>query len=137
MPLPNGLSQLLNDIIEEGGRRRTPAEYAANNALALGLGSIKDAVEAKRQARLQPLEPDRVEYCLWNGKILNSFPYPYGHPINHSYCLAVIQRCLSTYWRNDNGALRPASKVKPLPDLVRIVDVSGAEICRWSVDDLN
>ena len=48
MPVPYGIAGLLNDIIEEGKRPRTQREDEANNAFVLGVGSIKDLVEAKR-----------------------------------------------------------------------------------------
>ena len=51
MPVPYGIAGLLNDIIEEGKRPRTQREDEANNAFVLGVGSIKDLVEAKRQTR--------------------------------------------------------------------------------------
>lgn len=58
MPILYGLAQLLNAIIEEGNRPRTPCEDAANNSLALGLaGSLGDVIEAKRAARQASTSP--------------------------------------------------------------------------------
>jgi hypothetical protein len=85
--------------------------------------------------------PDRIEYCLMSGETVDPFslPYPYGYGISFSHCLALAQRCLSTYWRNEDGKLRTQrkyAKSNPLPELLRVVADNGAEICRWSVDDL-
>ena len=55
VPVPYGIVRLLNDIIEEGKRPRTQREDEANNAFVLGVGSIKDMIEAKRQARQSTL----------------------------------------------------------------------------------
>jgi len=51
MPIPPGIARLLNEIIEDAKRPRTQREDEANNAFVLGVGSIKDIIEAKRQAR--------------------------------------------------------------------------------------
>ena len=51
MPAPSGIARLLNEIIEDAKRPRTQREDEANNAFVLGVGSIKDIIEAKRQAR--------------------------------------------------------------------------------------
>jgi hypothetical protein len=51
MPMPEGIASLLHQIMEEAKRPRTRREDEANNALALGVGSIKDVIEAKRKAR--------------------------------------------------------------------------------------
>lgn len=48
---PHAIASLLHDIMEEAKRPRTQREDEANNALALGVGSIKDVIEAKRAAR--------------------------------------------------------------------------------------
>jgi hypothetical protein len=53
MPVSYGIARLLNDIIEEGKRPRTQREDGAYNALVLGAGSIKEMIQAKRQAQLQ------------------------------------------------------------------------------------
>ncbi len=68
--------------------------------------------------------------------MLNSFDYPLGHETSRAACLAVAQHLLGSYWRRVNGELQPMTKVKPLPDFVRVVDNKGDEICRWSVGDL-
>jgi hypothetical protein len=87
--------------------------------------------------KMRQAEPDRIEYCLLSGEVLNSFPFPCGHEISYGHCLSLAQQCLSTYWRDEGGTLRPTTKIKPLPQLVRVVGDNGEEICRWSVDDLN
>jgi hypothetical protein len=51
MPVPSVMARLLNDIIEDAKRPRTQREDEANNAFVLGVGSIKNIIEAKRQAR--------------------------------------------------------------------------------------
>jgi hypothetical protein len=51
MPVPPEFYRLLSEIAAEGNRPRTPSEDAANEAFVLGVGSIKDMIEAKRQAR--------------------------------------------------------------------------------------
>jgi hypothetical protein len=56
-PTPHGIAELLDDIMEEGNRSRSAREDAANNAFALGVGSLKDVIEAKRQARQQSTSP--------------------------------------------------------------------------------
>ena len=55
MPVPYGIVRLLNDIIEEGKRPRTQREDEANNAFVLGVGSLRDVIESKRQARQSAL----------------------------------------------------------------------------------
>jgi hypothetical protein len=81
-------------------------------------------------------EPDKIQYCLSNGEVWNSFPYPHGFETSRAACLSVAQRLLGTYWRRVNGEVLPMAKVKPLPDFVRVLDNKGEEICRWSVSDL-
>ena len=44
-------ARLLGEIAAEGNRARTRSKDAANEAFVLGVGSIKDMIEAKRQAR--------------------------------------------------------------------------------------
>jgi hypothetical protein len=85
--------------------------------------------------------PARIEYALLSGETVDPFalPYPYGYGISFNHCLALAQQCLSSYWRTEDGklrALRKYGKSNPLPQLVRVVGDNGAEICRWSVDDL-
>jgi hypothetical protein len=53
MPPSYGVARLLNDVTEEGKRPRTQREDGANYALVLGVGSIKDVIEAKREAQQQ------------------------------------------------------------------------------------
>ena len=55
MPVPYGIVRLLNDIIEEGKRPRTQREDEANNAFVLRVGSLRDVIESKRQARQSAL----------------------------------------------------------------------------------
>jgi len=55
VPVPYGIVRLLNDIIEEGKRPRTQREDEANNAFVLGVGSLRDVIESKRQARQSAL----------------------------------------------------------------------------------
>lgn len=90
---------------------------------------------------MRQAEPDRIEYCLLSGKLVDPFSilYPYGHEISFGHCLALAQQCLSTYWRNEDGTLRAQRKYgksNPLPEVVRVVGDKGEEICRWSVNDL-
>jgi hypothetical protein len=90
---------------------------------------------------MRQAEPDRIEYCLLSGEVVDPFPisYPYGYGISFRHCLTLAQQCLSTYWRNEGGTLRAQRKYgrrNPLPELVRVVGDNGEEICRWSVDDL-
>jgi len=54
VPAPSGLIRILNDIIQDAERERTQREVEAGYALVLGVGSIKDLIEAKRQARRSP-----------------------------------------------------------------------------------
>jgi hypothetical protein len=51
MPVSPQFYRLLSAIAAEGNRPRTPSEEAANEAFVLGVGSIKNMIEAKRQAR--------------------------------------------------------------------------------------
>jgi hypothetical protein len=81
-------------------------------------------------------EPDKIEYCRSSGDVLNSFDYPLGHETSRAACLAIAKRLLGTYWQQADGEPQPMTKVRPLPDFVRVVDNKGEEICRWSVDDL-
>jgi hypothetical protein len=90
---------------------------------------------------MRQAEPDRIEYCLLSGKLVDPFSirYPYGHEISFGHCLALAQQCLSTYWRHEGGTLRAQRKYgksNPLPEVVRVVGNNGEEIYRWSVNDL-
>ena len=90
---------------------------------------------------MRQAEPERIEYCLLSGEVVDPFSisYPRGHEISFGHCLEIAQQCLSTYWRNEGGTLRAQMKYgksNPLPELVRVVGENGEEICRWSVDDL-
>jgi hypothetical protein len=76
-------------------------------------------------------EPDKIEYCLFSGGVLNSFPYPLGHETSRAACLAFAQRVLGTYWQWTDGG-QPKMKGRPLPDFVRVADNQGKEVCRWS-----
>jgi hypothetical protein len=51
MTIPQAIASLLDDMMEEAARPRTQREEEANNALAWGVGSIEDVIEAKRAAR--------------------------------------------------------------------------------------
>jgi hypothetical protein len=51
MPTHDGIDRLLSDMLEDAKRPRTPREHAANHVAILGVGSLKDMIEAKRQAR--------------------------------------------------------------------------------------
>jgi hypothetical protein len=81
-------------------------------------------------------EPDKIEYCRSSGDVLDSFDYPLGHETSRAACLAIAKRLLGTYWQQVDGKPQPMTKVRPLPDFVRVVDNKGEEICRWSVGDL-
>ncbi len=75
---------------------------------------------------MQRAEPDRIEYCLLNGDVLERYPYPVGHETSPNYCLALTQHLLGSYWRTKGGtlhAMHAVPKCKPLPELVpTIVD---------------
>jgi hypothetical protein len=79
--------------------------------------------------------PDRIEYRTLSGDLLSAFPFPYGHETNTSYCLSLAQWLLSRNWRKESGQLVPSTKIKPHPELVRVVDENGKEICQWSIVD--
>ena len=68
--------------------------------------------------------------------MLDSYDYPLGHETSRAGCLAIAKRLLGTYWQQVDGKPQPMTKVRPLPDFVRVVDNKGEEICRWSVGDL-
>jgi hypothetical protein len=84
------------------------------------------------------LEPQAIEYCQLNGNMLDGqrYPYPIGHETSPEACLAVAQHLLNSWWRLIDGKLEPMSKVRPLPELIRIIDIGGGEICSWSVNDM-
>jgi hypothetical protein len=84
------------------------------------------------------LEPHEIEYCRSNGELLDNerYPYPIGHETSPAACLALAQHLLNSWWRVANGKLEPMSKSRSLPELVRITNIRGEEICRWSIDDL-
>jgi hypothetical protein len=74
---------------------------------------IRDGELAKRESlKMRQAEPDRIEYCLLSGKLVDPFSirYPYGHEISFGHCLALAQQCLSTYWRHEGGTLRAQRK---------------------------
>jgi hypothetical protein len=126
--------------------RRKDRETDADRDRSLiedGIVAIADAIAVAGPnwhrgvaSRLPAPEPDEIQYCLSNGEVLDSFPYPLGHETSRAACLTIAQYLLNTYWRRVNGEVRPRSKSKSLPDSVRVLDDRGAEICRWSVSDL-
>ena len=81
-------------------------------------------------------EPDKIEYCLLSGEVLNSFDYPVGYDTSREAGLTVAQHVLGSYWHLVDGNLQPKAKIRPLPDFVRVIDRDGGEICRWSATDL-
>lgn len=63
--------------------------------------------------------------------------YEYGYEIGTSCgeCHAIARRCLARYWHCEGGRVQPLGKVKPRPEMVRVVAKGGTEICRWTKDD--
>jgi hypothetical protein len=107
-----------------------------------GIAAIADAIakagpDWHRSVTQRPSsEPDKIEYCLLSGDVLNSFPYPLGYDTSRAACLALVQKLLSTCRQRVDGQPRPRMKGRSLPDFVRVVDDTGEEVCRWSLDDL-
>jgi hypothetical protein len=90
---------------------------------------------------MRQITPDRIEYCLMSGELVDPFSIPYGSAQKTSFsdCLTVAQQLLSTYWRKEGGTTRAQmkhGKNNPLPGMVRVVGANGEEICRWSVNAL-
>jgi hypothetical protein len=82
------------------------------------------------------VEPYRIEYCSLSGEqVSDPVRCQEGGLLSVGECVATAETCLATYWRNEGGTLQRTHKVKPYPEMVRVMAKDGKEICRVSIDD--
>jgi len=127
-------SEVINALIHRG--LFDLYEYSHPDTVEEIVLSVVDKVAPPQPPAI--FEPHEVEYCDLNGDLVKNerYPYPIGRETSPAACLDLAKYLLNASWRLVNGKPEPMSPVHPWPELVRITDIKGNEICRWSVNDL-
>jgi hypothetical protein len=76
-----------------------------------------------------------VDHCKLTGEAaFDRYPFWSSDP-SIGYFMGLAQAGIRAYWRNEDGALTPIQSRRPIPELIKITDDRGTEICRWSITD--
>jgi len=79
-------------------------------------------------------EPALVKYCLIDGEIVGSAPYPADAGAGREACLQFCKHALQAYWVEGVRVENPDHH-GAVPDLVLVEDPAGHVIAHWSKDD--